>query len=523
MARSGSVGKVLGALVALLLLTTACGSSGGTAAAPVAPVDDVNHDGILRLGRDLTIATAGQIDPITVDAALDTLHENIFGTLLRINADDVVVPDLAESVKIVDASNLVVTLRSGLTFTDATVLDAAALKFSWERTLAQAKAGGIEAEFREIDTLTVASPLVLNVKLKTPIAGAFYRLMRLAESSPVSPTAVKSGADFNKSPVGAGPFKLVSVDLGSSIKLARNPAYWDAAHIQVAGIEYVNVTSQSLTNAVRSNTIDFSLLGAQQATETKGAPHFAITVAASSVLTLQGLWCKSRPPFDNLKVRQALNYAVDKAALNEVVFGGAGEAMDGFNSSTTLFYDKSLKDFYKYDPEKAKKLLVEAGVSNLSFDMYYLPGADAQKAAELLQQQFDKVGVKVAVKALNNAADFFPNATGAPITVMPLARVGASKVTRVLVPPSFGNICNWNDPELNALTLRLQGVDETSAEGISLWKQISKNGLSNALHLFGVFGTQGMAVDESRLGGVEVYADRYGLPALDMKSVFVRK
>ncbi|MGE3835333.1 MAG: ABC transporter substrate-binding protein, partial [Acidimicrobiia bacterium] len=402
--------KLLGAILALSLLAAACGGDDDatgddddTAAA------DIDPNGILRLGRDLTVPTAGQLDPISVDIVLDTLHEHLFGTMLHLNADGEVEPDLAESVVIDDPTHLTVTLRPGLKFTDGTVLDAEALKFSWERTIAQARPGGIEAEFREVKTLTVSSPTVLKVELKSPIAGAFYRLMRLGESSPVSPTAVKGGVDLNKTPVGAGPMKLAELKLGESLKLVKNPDYWNADAIKIAGITYTSVTPQSAVNAIKSNTVDYAQVSTTTAREAAGTPGFKFTVEPTSGVMLQGLWCKSRPPFDNLKVRQALNYAIDKESLNIAVYDGKGESMDGFNSSDSPFYNKDLKGYYDHDADKAKKLLAEAGVPNLAFDMFFQPGSEGQQAAEVIQQQLDDIGVKVTLKPLSNAQDFYPN------------------------------------------------------------------------------------------------------------------
>jgi peptide/nickel transport system substrate-binding protein len=513
--------KVGGALLVLALVATACGSSGGGGSTPKAA--DPDPAGILRLPADLTQPQSGQFDPVHVDVVLSTIHEYIYGTLLQLDASGKIQPGLAEKVDIIDSSNLVVTLKAGLKFTDGSVLDTDALKYSWERTVREAKTGGIEAEFREFDLLTVTSPTVMKVHLKTPIAGAFFRLMRLAESSPVSPTAVKAGVDFDKAPVGAGPFKFVSYSSGVSIKLTKNADYWNAKNVKLAGIEYVNVTPQALSNAVRSNTVDYAFLSTQQAGEVAGSPGFKITVKPSNAVMLQGLWCKNRPPFDNLKVRQAINYAIDRDAINAAVYNGAGEPSWGFNSSTSPYYDASLKDVFKYDVAKAKALLAEAGASALAFDMFYQPASDGQKAAEVMQQELLAVGVKVTLKPLTNATDFYPNATGAPINILPLSRVGIPKVTRVLVPPSFGNICAWNDPELNALVVKLQGVAETSAEGVALWKQISQNGIKNAVHLFGLFGTQSIGIDENRLAAVELYEGRTGIPTLDIEKVYVKK
>jgi ABC-type transport system substrate-binding protein len=239
----------IGALLVVALVAAACGSSGSGGSSPKAA--EADPAGILRLPVDLTQPQSGQFDPVHVDVVLSTIHEYIYGTLLQLDANGRIQPALAEKVDIVDSSNLVVTLKSGLKFTDGTVLDADALKFSWERTTKEAKPGGIEAEFREFDLLTVTSPTVMKVHLKTPIAGAFFRLMRLAESSPVSPTAVKAGVDFDKAPVGAGPFKFVSYTPGVSIKLTKNPDYVNASKIKLGGIEYTNVTPQALTNAIR--------------------------------------------------------------------------------------------------------------------------------------------------------------------------------------------------------------------------------------------------------------------------------
>ncbi|MGE0795458.1 MAG: ABC transporter substrate-binding protein, partial [Acidimicrobiia bacterium] len=296
-----------------------------------------------------------------------------------------------------------------------------------------------------------------------------------------------------------------------------------ADNVKVAGLHYVNVTPAAMTNAVRSNAIDLAVLSAAEAREVAGSPGFEITVEPTNGIMLLGLLCKSRPPFDDLKVRQALNYGLDRDAINAVVYDGKGESAWGFNNAASPYFDASLKGRYDTDPVKAKQLLAEAGVPNLSFEMFYLPGAEGQSAAEIIQQQWDKIGVKVSLKPLANNADFFPNATGAPITIIPLNRVGIPKITRVLVPGNAGNVCNYDDPELNALVTSLQGVDETSPEGVALWKKISQNGITKAVHVFGLFGTRALAVDESRLGGVTFSENRLGQPTIDTRGVFVKK
>ncbi|MGE3835833.1 MAG: ABC transporter substrate-binding protein [Acidimicrobiia bacterium] len=524
MRRRTAFWMIMAALLALSLVAAACGgddddggSGGGGETA------DIDPNGILKLPADLTQPTFAQIDPISVDVLLSTLHEYLYGTLLKLNADGEIEPGLAEKVEVVDASNLVVTLREGLKFTDGTVLDAEALKFSWERTVTQAKPGGIEAEFREFKTLTVTSPTEMKVELKTPIAGAFFRLMRFAEASPVSPTAVKAGVDFNKAPVGAGPFKLETWVPSQTMKLVKNPDYWDAENVKLAGIEYVNTTAQSMTNAVRSNGIDFTILSAPQAREVAGTPGWEVPVEPTNGVQLIAMMCKSRPPFDNLKVRQALNFAIDRDALNEVLYDGKGEPMNGFNSSNTPFYDEDLEGTFSYDPDEAKKLLAEAGVPNLEFTMLFTAGTDGQQGGEILQQQLLESGIKINLRPIGATQDFFPEALAGPAYFFPLQRVGLPKISRTLVPGTIGNPCAWNDPELNDLVAKLRAVEETSPEGIALWKKISEYGLRKAVWVFGVFGTQAYGINSAKVDGIEVYEGRTGLPTLDVESVYVKR
>ncbi|MGE0794987.1 MAG: ABC transporter substrate-binding protein, partial [Acidimicrobiia bacterium] len=272
---------MLAALAVLSLVAAACGGDdddGGDSSSAA----DVDPAGILRLPIDMTAPTFGQLDPTKAVAALGILQTYFLGSLLKLNSEGEIEPSLAREVEVVDASNLVVRLRPGLTFTDGTPLDAEALKFSWERTVREAQPGAIEAEFREFQTLTVTSPTEMEVTLKTPIAGAFYRLMRLAESSPVSPTAVRSGADFNANPVGAGPFKLKRFQAGQALELEKNPTYWDADNVKLAGIEYVNVTPQSTGNAVRTSVIDFINLSAPEARAVEGVSGWDIVVEPSN-------------------------------------------------------------------------------------------------------------------------------------------------------------------------------------------------------------------------------------------------
>jgi peptide/nickel transport system substrate-binding protein len=506
----------------LAIAAAACGSGSGGGSKAEGAADPA---GVLRLPMDFSVPTAGNLDPTKVIASLAGQNLTwLYGSLLRLKPDGTVEPGLAKEVKVVDSSNLTVILKPGLVFTDGTPVNAAALKFSWERLIKEGQPGAQEAEFKEFEGgLTVVSDTELRVKLKTPIAGAFYRLMHLNESAPVSPTAVAAlGAEFNTKPVGAGPFKLEEVNLANQkLRLVKNPTYWDAANIRLAGIEYVNVAPIAYQTAIRAGVIDFAGISAPDARTLAGVPNYGIDVSPSNAVNLVGFFCKNRPPFDNVKVRQAFNYAIDRDAMNLAVYDGKGEPMAGFHSSTTPYYDKDLKDFYKFDQAKARSLLAEAGVPNLTYTQLFTAGTDSQKAAEVLQQQLAAVGVTANLVPAAQA-DFFPTALKGPAYFFNLVRVGLPKVSRTLVPGTFGNPCEWNDPELNKLVAQLRAVPEESPEGIALWKKISENGMKNALWLFGVFGTQPY-VHNTRLGGFVKTEIASGQPIPEIHGLYVKK
>jgi ABC-type transport system substrate-binding protein len=425
----------------------------------------------------------------------------IYDTLLRRTADGGSEPGLAKEATIVDSSTLKVELNPGIKFTDGTPLDAAAVKYGIERNIAKGKSGSYEVELYQLDTITVDSPTGLTIKLKTPIAGAWYRLLSLGETSPVSPTADKTpGNDFNKKPVGAGPFMLESAVADDHITLVKSPTYFQADKIKLAGIQYLNVTADAVGNALRTKAIDLALVSYTTATSLKGTGVHTEIVPTDSQ-ELMGHICKSRPPFADIRVRQAINYALDRDAMNSAMYDGQGEPMWGFFAKGSPWHDASLENYYKRDVAKAKSLLAAAGVPNLSFDVYFPPGADGTRAAEILQSQLKEVGITITLKPAQ--ADFFPEALGAPMEFFTLVRQGLNKVTRVYVPGSYGNVCTWDDPTLNSLVKSLQAIKEDSPEGIKIWKQIQARGLETAVTIFGLFGVQSNAWDDSKLGGVD--------------------
>ena len=456
-----------------------------------------------------------ELDLMKVNVVGVQMHNLIYGTLLKKTPTGEVVPDLAKSVTVVDPSTVKVELKPNLKFTDGTPVDANAYKFSIERMINQAQPGGKEAEVNQISAVTVDSPTNFTITLKQPIAGAITRLMRLCEvGCPTSPTAVQNGTNFSTSPVGAGPYKVKSFTAGQELVLEKNPDYWDAKDIKIKTIQYKNIPAASIQTALQGGQVDWSGLTATMVTELQGNPTVKTTTISTSNSMLLGMMCKNRPPFDNLQVRQALNYALDRKDLNQKLYQGKGEDMWGWNKKGDPGYDASLANYYKYNPKKAKQLLADAGQSNLSFDVVFTPGTSSETIAQIVQQQYAKVGITVGLKPQTTVTDFFPNATLAPVNFFELQRAGIPKVSRTLVPGSFGDVCNWDDPQLNALVVQANGLADGSPEQAKVWQQISKRTLETAADVFGLFTNQYYATNSRTVKTIQINEGRTGIPEI---------
>ena len=431
------VRRSVAATVALLvgLGAVAAGITSAGAAAPGAASDNggqVDKAGVIKFGADLTMLGGIRFDPATVASPNDWYYQQyVYDSLLRQAADGSYSPGLAKSATVTDPQTIVIELQPNVKFSDKTPVDAEAVKFSIERQIASGNVGSIRTELLEVASITVDSPTKLTIALKTPIAGQFYNLLAHGETMVVSPTAAKSGTSLDDKPVGAGPFLLQSYTPERSVVFVKNPAYFEAKKIRLAGVELVQVTStdpQAGVNAMLDGIVDAGGVATlDQAAPLEGS-GLTVDVAASDSSFIGVQWCKSDPALSNVKVRQALNYAVDRNEINDLIFQGQSEPMWATWTQQNTLFNPKLKEYYQHNPKKAKQLLKEAGVTNLSFDLYAGPLPEDQRIAEVLKEQWADVGVTVNLVNFQNIVQEFFTERKAPAGVVPLRRQGLDKV-----------------------------------------------------------------------------------------------
>ena len=221
-------------------------------------------------------------------------------------------------------------------------------------------------------------------------------------------------------------------------------------------------------------------------------------------------------------MRQALNYATDRDALNNVIFAGEGAPMWGLFQEGSPFYVPELVDSYAYNPEKAKELLAEAGASDLSFEMFTTPGGP-DRAAEVLQSQWAESGITVTLKPMTNSLDFFPDATGAPIALYQLGRIGIQRVVRPLGPGSFANVCNYGDVELQQAVADVEAAEPGSDEQIEAWNRVQTRLFDQAAALFTIFGVSAKVYNPDRVGDVSFMPNVQGGLTVNYFDVYVKE
>ena len=446
--------------------------------------------GVLRIPYDLTSFGGARWDPTTpTNPDIWYAQRWIYDTLMRQNADGSYSPGLAKSATATDPQTIVVELKPGIKFSDGTPLDADAVKFSIERTIAAKNVGAVRAELNEVESITVDSPTQVTIKLKTPIAGQFYNLLAQGETYIVSPTAVQSGTSLDEKPVGAGPFLLDSYTPEGKAVFKKNPTYFEKDKIKLKGVEMIQTTASGIDPQAVNNSLLDGITNAAQLQGLTGSEVLTngglkLDVKASDTTAIYAALCKNKPPFDNLKVRQAINYAVDRDQINQLLYQGTSQPMWADWTAQSAYFNKKLDGYYKYNPKKAKKLLKEAGVENLTYDLYSNSTQDTTRLGDIMKEQMAEAGITVnLVNTTNIVQDFFTDAK-APSALIPLRRAGLDKVSRNLTLGSIGDTCQYDDAKLNAYIAKLKELGAGSKEYTKTWQDMDEYIVKNALHQF---------------------------------------
>lgn len=356
---------------------------------------------------DVVIALDANIiglDPADLNDNLSmTASRTMLQGLYGFDKDMKMIPVLAESTDAsADAMSYVVHLRHGVSFHDGAPFNATAVKTSFERAMDPANGLKRRALYDPIAKVEATNEFTVTITLKYPF-GAFINNLAHQAFAISSPKAIAEfGKELGRHPSGTGPYKFVSWQT-DTLKVAKNTAYWKPGLPKID-----NLTIRSMPE----NGTRLASLQAGESQYIYPMPPELVRVvekdpkvdivASKSIYARYVALNTTRKPFDDVRVRQALNYAVDKAAFSKVVFSGYAGQLTSVLPENLSGYSKQPAS-YPYDPAKAKALLAEAGYPN-GFETVLWGGNTtiAQRGMQFLQQQFAAVGVKASVEPLES-------------------------------------------------------------------------------------------------------------------------
>jgi peptide/nickel transport system substrate-binding protein len=335
---------------------------------------------------------------------------NVQEPLVRYKVTDAGVelePWLAESWEVSpDFTEYTLKLREGVTFHDGTMMDAEAIKFNWDRMIEIGR-GSSYLYLDTVEECEVIDDYMVRFKLNGSLPHWLHTLAGVWSFRPQSPAWLKEhevDGDMGQQwatdhECGTGPYVLEEWTHDDRAVLAKYDDYWqgwEGSHVEKAIIKFV---PEGSTQRLMLESGELDIVFSRSMTpEDLKALMSNPEVEVESFPGTRDRWIAlrlTRPPLDNVKVRQALAYAMNYDAVIEGIYGGFAERTGPLRMGF-VGDDESLHTQYQYNPDKAESLLEEAGVEDLSLTCLYMnEWPEYTKIAELLQSDLAKIGVQV--------------------------------------------------------------------------------------------------------------------------------
>ena len=366
--------------------------------------------------RDAELIISQKADVETFDPSQSnntTTHNvtiNVFDTLIRLSDDGRdFVGELAESWKVVDPTTWQFRLRRGVKFHNGEDLNAAAVKFTLDSTLDPERKTRQRPTYVAFKEVRIDDPYTVSIITHKPYAIALTQLQYLMI---VPPGYIKQVGwdEFGRKPVGSGAFKFKEWERDVRVVLEANDAYWKGKpKVRTVAFRAIPEDASRIAAVQRGEVDIIDAVPYDRIKELQGSPTVKITQRQGEQVYV-GLDTLRVEPLKKREVRQALNYAVNADALVKNLLLGYAVRLNGPMFPTTPGYDEK-QPAYAYDPERAKRLLAQAGYPN-GFELEFAVSpafqgiAKGTEVGEAIAGQLGRVGVRAKINVQDSAALF---------------------------------------------------------------------------------------------------------------------
>jgi len=417
------------AVAVVVAFSTACGGGGPTS----------------KVGSTLTIAeplSPPSLDPATGANENSDYFNLAYDPLIILQPDGTFKPGLALKWNYAAGNkSFSITLRSGVKFSDGDVLDAAAVK-GWIQHALALPGGRASTYFGSLTSIDVTGPLALTLNFSSPTPLLELAFSQLLEMGMIGGPRAVAANNLATDTDGAGPYMLdkASSVPGDTYTFIPNPNYWNKSNVYWKKVVLKTITNPNTTlDALRTGQVQVAV--GQPVTSVDSAKAAGLKYVAPLTL-LMGLSLNDRSgtlskPLGDVRVRQAINYAIDRTAVAKLIGAGYGRPTAQMAIHGDDSYDPALDNRYPYDVAKAKELLAAAGYLNgftLAIGSASVVGEDT--LGQALAGQLANVGIKVQLDVKNDVGAYFGAFGKYPVVTLAFGRLPAAIDYQILYGPN---------------------------------------------------------------------------------------
>lgn len=503
-------------LMALAMTVALCACSGGKSdpgdaeeSSDIGTTENGGGEIVVGIAQDLD----DSLDPHNMGSAgTREVYFNVYEGLVKPDSDGNLVPAVASEYAITDdGATFTFTLREGVLFHNGTVVTVGDVVYSLERCMGDADGEPIIAAFSQVESVEATDDQTVVVKLYEP-STEFLAYLTAA----IIPADYE---DYAANPIGTGPFRFVSHTELESIVIERFDDYWgENAYLEKVTFKIISSTD-TLVMSLNSGAID---LCAHLTSSQVSALSDDFNILEGTMNLVQAVYLNHNvEPLNNVDVRRAMSYAINRQEIMDIIADGLGTAVgSSMYPAFAKYFVAECADYYEYDVDRAKELLAEAGYPD-GFDLTitvpsnYTPHVDT---AQIVVEQLKAIGINATIELVEWSSWLSDVYQGRDFEATIVGFDASALTARAMLErwgsESSKNLINYNNSEYDeTLAAAIAATDED--EQIALYKRCQEILTEDAANLY-IQDLCDMVAIRGDLAGYEFYP----LYAMDLSKVY---